>query len=100
MLSPHPSYPPLEMAEAGVLTITNKYGCKDLSRRFADVISIEQADPELLAEAIEVAVREAEARRIGRIIPRQSARDVASDAHRLYSPQKLADIIRSDVCPR
>jgi hypothetical protein len=100
MLSPHPSYPPLEMAEAGVLTITNKYGCKDLSRRFADIISIEQADPELLAEAIEVAVREAEARRIGRIIPRQSARDVASDAHRLYSPQKLADIIRSDVCPR
>ena len=33
MVSPHPSYPPLEMAEAGVLAITNNYGSKDLSRR-------------------------------------------------------------------
>ena len=32
MLSPHPSYPPLEMAEAGVTTITNCYGGKDLRR--------------------------------------------------------------------
>jgi O-antigen biosynthesis protein len=99
MLSPHPSYPPLEMAEAGVLAITNKYGCKDLSRRFPDIISIEQVDPELLAEAIEVAVRDAEARRIGRILPRQSPHDLPCDAQRRYSPQKLADIIRSDVCP-
>ena len=36
MLSPHPSYPPLEMAEAGVTTITNCYGGKDLRRRFPE----------------------------------------------------------------
>jgi hypothetical protein len=71
MVSPHPSYPPLEMAEAGVLAITNRYGCKDLSRRFPEIISIERVDPELLAEAIGAAVREAEERRIGKIVPRR-----------------------------
>jgi hypothetical protein len=97
MISPHPSYPPLEMAEAGVLAITNKYGCKDLSRRFAEIISIQRADPELLADAIGTAVREAEARRIGKIVPRRPPRDLASDQSSLYSPQNLVDIIRSEL---
>src|SRR5947209_4829953 len=97
MISPHPSYPPLEMAEAGVLTITNKYGCKDLSRRFAEIISIQRADPELLADAIGTAVREAEARRIGKIVARRPPRDLASDRSSLYSPQKLVEIIRSEL---
>jgi hypothetical protein len=100
MISPHPSYPPLEMAEAGVLTITNKYGSKDLSLRFSDIISIERADPELLAEAIRATVRQAEEERIGRIIPRLPSRDLPSDQSRLYSPQTLAGIIQSDLHPR
>jgi hypothetical protein len=97
MISPHPSYPPLEMAEAGVLTITNKYGCKDLSRRFAEIISVDRVDPELLAHAIGAAIREAEEHRIGKIIPRRSPRDLPCDATRLYSPQQLANIIRDDT---
>ncbi|MEA2757665.1 MAG: hypothetical protein QOH65_278 [Methylobacteriaceae bacterium] len=100
MISPHPSYPPLEMAEAGVLAITNKYGCKDLSRRFPGIISIERADPELLEEAIRAAVRQAEEERIGRIIPRLPPRDLPSDQSRLYSLQTLAGIIQSDLHPR
>ena len=31
MISPHPSYPPLEMANAGCLTITNGYEGKDMT---------------------------------------------------------------------
>jgi hypothetical protein len=31
MLSPHPSYPPLEMAAAGLGVVTNRFACKDLS---------------------------------------------------------------------
>lgn len=31
MVSPHPSYPPLEMAAAGLLVLTNEYENKDLS---------------------------------------------------------------------
>jgi uncharacterized protein YcbX len=68
------------MAEAGVLAITNRYGCKDLSRRFPEIISIERVDPELLAEAIGAAVREAEERRIGKIVPRRPPSDLPSDA--------------------
>jgi hypothetical protein len=43
-------------------------------------------------------VREAEERRIGKIVPRRPPSDLPSDASRLYSPPKLADIIRSDLC--
>ena len=30
MVSPHPSYPPLEMAHSGLLTLTNSYANKNL----------------------------------------------------------------------
>ncbi len=32
MLSPHPSYPPLEMAACGGVVVTNNYGCKTQQR--------------------------------------------------------------------
>jgi hypothetical protein len=41
MLSPHPSYPPLEMAALGVWCVTNRYDNKDLSVYFDSVISVE-----------------------------------------------------------
>jgi hypothetical protein len=52
MLSPHPSYPPLEMAEAGMVTLTNKYDGKDLSLRSDNIVSIDVLTPESLAEEI------------------------------------------------
>ncbi|MEA2856245.1 MAG: hypothetical protein QOH98_566 [Methylobacteriaceae bacterium] len=97
MISPHPSYPPLEMAEAGVLTITNNYECKDLSRRFPEIIPIERVDAELLAEAIGTAVHDAEARRIGKIVARRAPRDLPADPGRRYSAKRLAAIIRGDL---
>ncbi len=100
MISPHPSYPPLEMAEAGVLTITNMYGCKDLSRRFPDIVSIDRVDPELLAGAISAAIGEAEERRVGKIVPRRPAHDLSSDATRLYSAKRIAALIRGDLSAR
>jgi lipopolysaccharide biosynthesis protein len=62
MISPHPSYPPLEMAQAGLITITNSYRCKDLSLRHENIVSIERVDEGTLADAIENAVKRAEAR--------------------------------------
>ena len=53
MVSPHPSYPPLEMAEAGLLTITNTFAGKDLARRFPTIRSIETVDADTLSDAIE-----------------------------------------------
>jgi Rhamnan synthesis protein F len=62
MLSPHPSHPPLEMAEAGAITLTNKYEGKDLSLRTDNIVSIEVLTPHSLASEIARAVSEAELR--------------------------------------
>lgn len=40
MLSPHPSYPPLEMAEFGAWVITNKFENKDLAHHAANIVSL------------------------------------------------------------
>jgi len=53
MLSPHPSYPPLEMAHSGLLTITNSYEEKDLSSWHENIYSIERVTPEEVARGVE-----------------------------------------------
>ena len=56
MVSPHPSYPPLEMAQAGVVTITNSFENKDLSSYSDTILNIDSFESEALADAIELAV--------------------------------------------
>lgn len=55
MSSPHPSYPPLEMAHFGVVTLTNGYFCKDLSLAHDNIVSMNDIDPETIAAALEAA---------------------------------------------
>ncbi len=52
MASPHPSYPPLEMAHFGVRTVTNRYACKDLSKAHENILSIDDVLPETIADAL------------------------------------------------
>lgn len=52
MISPHPSYPPLEMAAFGVRTITNRFANKDLATVSTFLQSIEQVSPAPLARAL------------------------------------------------
>jgi WsaF, C-terminal domain len=42
MISPHPSYPPLEMAHLGMLVLTNRFGRKDLSTWHENLVSLHQ----------------------------------------------------------
>lgn len=56
MASPHPSYPPLEMAQAGCITITNAFENKDLTLRSDNFISLEEVSPEAVRRAINHAV--------------------------------------------
>jgi hypothetical protein len=63
MLSPHPSYPPLEMAAAGCVTITNSFDTKDLSRRAANMIALRSIAPEAVADALDDAVQRIDLRR-------------------------------------
>jgi len=52
MVSPHPSYPPLEMAEFGVRVITNRFANKNLSGRTKNIVSMADARPTALAKAL------------------------------------------------
>lgn len=49
MVSPHPSYPPLEMASFGMKVITNSFANKDLSKVHTNVCSLDVCTPDRLA---------------------------------------------------
>lgn len=56
MVSPHPSYPPLEMSSFGVKTITNTFANKDLSSFNDNIISVSKFDCDHIAQAISQAL--------------------------------------------
>jgi hypothetical protein len=49
MISPHPSYPPLEMATLGMLVLTNRFGAKDLSTWHSNIRTTDDISAEGLA---------------------------------------------------
>jgi hypothetical protein len=52
MASPHPSYPPLEMAFFGAITLTNSFKNKDLSTWHENIKSISNINPDILSREI------------------------------------------------
>jgi hypothetical protein len=52
MISPHPSYPPMEMAEFGLRVVTNDFANKRLSERSPNIRGLASATPQALAEAL------------------------------------------------
>jgi len=52
MVSPHPSYPPLEMAHSGLLTLTNAYANKNLSAFHENIVSLPVLTPNAIAETL------------------------------------------------
>jgi hypothetical protein len=61
MASPHPSYPPLEMAHFGMRTITNSYANKNLSMSHDNIISMPDVAPRTIAAALATACKDFEA---------------------------------------
>ncbi len=61
MSSPHPSYPPLEMAHFGIRTVTNRYANKDLGTAHDNIISTVDIDAPTVAEALAQACQAFEA---------------------------------------
>jgi hypothetical protein len=55
MLSPHPSYPPLDMAHLGMVVLTNTFGDKDLSTWHTNIRSIDDVRAETIAAALTAA---------------------------------------------
>ncbi|QIJ76264.1 hypothetical protein GU700_17745 [Methylobacterium sp. NI91] len=88
MMSPHPSYPPLEMAHSGLLTITNNYENKDLSLRSNNIVSIDSVTPDSLFIALTNCISKAEAR-IGTICSIQEIKDLPCQIPE-YDPKSLS----------
>jgi O-antigen biosynthesis protein len=57
MASPHPSYPPLEMAHFGLKTVSNNYANKNLALSHENFIAAPDISPETLADALAEACR-------------------------------------------
>ncbi len=57
MISPHPSYPPLEMAAFGIKVITNCFANKDLSSFSPNIISLESVSTFALAQKVSQLIR-------------------------------------------
>jgi len=94
MISPHPSYPPLEMAYAGIRTITNKYANKDLSKRSDLLTSIDIPTPELIAQALENTVNAAEVEIVGKIMPIRNALANLTVSAPIFNAHDVIKIIR------
>ena len=94
MVSPHPSYPPLEMAEAGLKVITNSFASKDLRHRYPDIVSIDGLTPDALAGEIERAVAEMEPH-IGKTTGRRTGTvpEITKPAH--ADPAAITSLIRA-----
>lgn len=62
MVSPHPSYPPLEMAAFGMEVLTNRYDNKRLDETTANIHSLESMTPEAICAGLHALVDAFEAR--------------------------------------
>jgi len=63
MISPHPSYPPLEMSTFGVITITNSYKNKNLKKFNSNIRSVNCCDFKTLSLELIKAMEEYEEQR-------------------------------------
>ncbi|OBQ91348.1 rhamnan synthesis F family protein [Mesorhizobium sp. AA23] len=88
MISPHPSYPPLEMAHAGLITISNNYDSKNISQRSDHLVGLQQVTPDEVAAALENSVKLAE-ENIGRFVVQKEIRKIPFVGSK-YEPGALA----------
>jgi len=61
MVSPHPSYPPLELAHFGARVLTNRYTGKTPEARHENLIAVDGYDAETIASAVEHEIQAFEA---------------------------------------
>ena len=96
MISPHPSYTPLEMAAFGVRVVTNRFGPKDLSVVSSFITSVDLPDPASLAAALSAVTTECDAAGDGPRAIRRSEIDWQGDfLDRPELPAQWADEVRN-----
>lgn len=97
MISPHPSYPPLEMAAFGMGVVTNAYANKDLASANPGIRSIVDLSPNSLAAALEDECAQWRARNMYSLeIASPTARFLSGDSLKAI-PDALAQLLLSDT---
>ena len=94
MVSPHPSYPPLEMANLGMLVLTNGFGAKDLSTWHTNITSVGDVSGETLAAELSALCRRFEADPEIGARGRSSRPDYTSDEPQFPFAPDVADLLR------
>jgi hypothetical protein len=94
MVSPHPSYPPLEMAHLGMLVLTNGFGAKDLSTWHTNIRSVADVSAETLAAELSALCRRFEADPEVGARGRSSRPDYTSDAPQFSFAPEVAGLLR------
>jgi hypothetical protein len=99
MVSPHPSYPPLEMAHLGMLVLTNGFGAKDLSTWHTNITSVGDVASETLAAELSALCRRFEADATIGARGRSSRPDYVSDAPQFPFAPDVEDLLRRGTNP-
>lgn len=91
MVSPHPSYPPLEMAQAGMLTISNDFEGKRIGDRHDGIRPLRHVTPDALADLLEDCIAEAEAW-VDRLRPHQPVHEISCRAERFETGRLASEV--------
>ena len=98
MVSPHPSYPPLEMAHFGVRVLTNAFTGKDPAARHDNLHALTGFRPEDISDALEVQISAFEAQPEGGLRAESRMADFLSgDSISCAAP--LAEAIVAEIGP-
>lgn len=90
MISPHPSYPPLEMASFGMRVLTNRYDNKQLDDQFENIHSLPAMTPEDICASLIRIVDECE-------LSGMAAGSLASGDHPMLRAGSFARLAESVV---
>ena len=99
MVSPHPSYPPLEMAHLGMLVLTNGFGAKDLSSWHDNIRSVADVSAATLASELSALCRRFEADPEVGERGRSARPDFTSDEPQFPFASEVAELLRRGSDP-
>ena len=99
MVSPHPSYPPLEMAHLGMLVLTNGFGAKDLSSWHDNIRSVADVSAATLASELSALCRRFEADPEVGERGRSARPDFTSDEPQFPFASEVAGLLRRGSDP-
>ncbi|MBE9127387.1 hypothetical protein IQ257_02205 [Coleofasciculus sp. LEGE 07092] len=97
MVSPHPSYPPLEMAHYGMWVITNKYENKDISLWHDNILSINDCSPENIANNLITLCQRIEADPMSGWEGKSHIEDYVSDAPLFPFIEELCELLQKSA---